>query len=62
MKFYLRAFIVISALALVYVYGEKITEDEVAELISDYNNLYKTYEGEKNAPVSTSYLYRNLIT
>lgn len=59
MKFYLRAIIVICALALVYVYGEKITEDEVAELISDYNNLYKTFEEEKNAPVSFSYSYRN---
>ena len=52
MKFYL-ALILICAVVLC-VSSESISEDEVAELISDYNHLYKNYEGERNAPVCTS--------
>lgn len=52
MKLYLVACLLIFTLVL-YASGENISEDEIAELISDYKNLYKNYEGEKNAPVST---------
>lgn len=30
---------------------EKITDSEITELIEDYNNLYKNFDGEKTAPV-----------
>ncbi|CAG9806017.1 unnamed protein product [Chironomus riparius] len=50
MKLYLGALVVIFAVVLC-VSSESISEDEVAELISDYNHLYKNYEGEKNAPI-----------
>ena len=60
MKLYLLAILLIFALAL-SANSEQITENEVAELIEDYNQLYKNYEGEKNAPVSPLTLKKFLL-
>ena len=53
MKLYLQIVVLLCVLIFVHSNDDKITEDEVTELINDYKFIYKNYEGEKNAPVST---------
>lgn len=52
MKTLLIFLFVVFCVVVISANEEKITDDELNELINDYKFLYKNYDSEKTAPVS----------